>query len=193
MYPVFDPGAQLIGPTTDCLGRDTDGLGGGFGCAPEEVEGCTFVHETLNHAFRADASIVYGVAAKVTLMEYGERLAAAMKLADESREGLATAIGVSVQAIGQAVLGTTKAMTAENTLKAARHLAVNAYWLATGEESPRDAQAMRQFLSDEAVFHAVIFDRLTPEQRDQFKKLLAVVLQGRGHLGGMSNFGEFGS
>lgn len=68
---------------------------------------------------------------------YGSRLEEALRLAQRERIELATAIDVSVQAIGQVIAGKTKALTAENSAKAARFLGVDAYWLATGEGSAR--------------------------------------------------------
>ena len=66
---------------------------------------------------------------------YGSRLAEALLMAGKERQDLADAISVSVQAIGQVIMGKTKALTAENSERAARFLGVNPYWLATGEES----------------------------------------------------------
>lgn len=67
---------------------------------------------------------------------YGTRLAEALGLADKDRQQLADAIGVSVQAIGQVIAGKTKALTAENSERAARFLRVDPFWLATGEGAP---------------------------------------------------------
>lgn len=72
---------------------------------------------------------------------YGSRLEQALQLARRERIELANAIDVSVQAIGQVIAGKTKALTAENSAKAARYLQVDAYWLATGEGSPQGASS----------------------------------------------------
>ncbi|MNK33417.1 hypothetical protein D3C87_518980 [compost metagenome] len=72
---------------------------------------------------------------------YGSRLAEALRLAGRERQELATAISVSVQAIGQVIAGKTKALTAENSAMAARFLNVDSYWLATGEGSPQYSAA----------------------------------------------------
>lgn len=193
MYPVFNPRAQLLGPLAHCLRRTTNQAGSRAGSPPEEGEGCSFIHATLKHASDDAASIVYDGPCKVTGMDYGARLVMALALADESRDALAKALGVSVQAISQVITGTTRAMTAENTLKAARFLGVNPYWLATGEETPRDAQALRQLLSDEAVHWGVVFDQMNGSEKEQFRLLIAVAIEGRKHLGGMSNFSDLGS
>lgn len=64
---------------------------------------------------------------------YGDRLDAALRLANTDRQTLADQLGISVQAIGQVIAGKTKALTAENSAKAAKVLGVSGYWLATGE------------------------------------------------------------
>ena len=124
-------------------------------------------------------------------MEYGARLAVALGLAGATRDSLAKALGVSVQAIGQVILGTTKAMTAENTMLAARFLGVSPFWLATGKETPRGLLAMRETLSDEAIAHAVGFEKMTFEEREQLLLLMAAAAKGRRqYLGGISGFGD---
>jgi len=64
---------------------------------------------------------------------YGDRLEHAMRLAGRSRKELCSAVGVTLQALGQVLSGKTKALTSENSAKAARFLRVDHYWLATGE------------------------------------------------------------
>lgn len=64
---------------------------------------------------------------------YGERLEEALRWAKKDRAQLGAALQISVQAIGQVIAGKTKALTAENSAKAARFLNVDHYWLATGE------------------------------------------------------------
>lgn len=66
-------------------------------------------------------------------MKYGDRLKAALVYARKERKELALALEISVQAIGDAINGKTKAFTAENNAKAAAFLRVNPHWLATGE------------------------------------------------------------
>lgn len=75
--------------------------------------------------------------------DFGTRLERALELAGESQRSLAAELGISVQAVGQVVNGRTKAMTAENTAKAARFLQVSPLWLATGEGHPRAASEVR--------------------------------------------------
>lgn len=68
---------------------------------------------------------------------YGERLVKALQIAERDRQQLADGIHISVQAIGQVIAGKTKALTAENSAKAARYLKVDGFWLATGMGKPR--------------------------------------------------------
>jgi len=64
---------------------------------------------------------------------YGDRLEQALQLAGRSRKDLCGAIGITLQALGQVLSGKTKALTSENSARAARFLRVSHYWLATGE------------------------------------------------------------
>lgn len=65
-------------------------------------------------------------------MTFQERLQAAIDRANATPKSLANALGVSVQAIGQVLSGSTRALTAENCIKAALFLQVRAEWLAAG-------------------------------------------------------------
>lgn len=67
---------------------------------------------------------------------YGERLDHALLLARKSRSSLGRELKISPQAIGQVILGKTRALTAENSARAARFLGVDHLWLATGEGRP---------------------------------------------------------
>ena len=71
---------------------------------------------------------------------YQERLATAIERAKKSDRGeaakTAKAIRITPQALSQALIGSTKALSAESNERAARYLQCNAFWLATGEESP---------------------------------------------------------
>lgn len=64
---------------------------------------------------------------------YGERLDQAIRNAKKERKDLARALDISVQAVAQVIAGKTKALTADNSARAARFLAVDGFWLATGE------------------------------------------------------------
>lgn len=73
-------------------------------------------------------------------MSYGERLEKAIEMAGQSRKALASAAGVTTQAISQVIRGVAGAFNAENNARAARFLDVDSFWLATGEGQPRPLQ-----------------------------------------------------
>jgi len=91
------------------------------------------------------ASMIDRVADTVAAMEdFQDRLKRAMDLAGKAVPDLARALispkgtkGVTPQAVYAVLRGDTKAMTAENVAHAARFLAVDWFWLATGAGSPR--------------------------------------------------------
>jgi transcriptional regulator with XRE-family HTH domain len=74
-------------------------------------------------------------------MDFGQRLALAIELAGLPKYGgasqLARGIGTTPQAPLQVLKGESKALTAENTARAAKFLKVDWFWLATGEGKPR--------------------------------------------------------
>jgi len=114
---------------------------------------------------------------------FGDRLAKALALADESRDGLASALGISVQAISQVVTGASKAMSAENTVNAARHLSVSAIWLATGQGEPRgtdrpDDSPGAWWDNDTKAF-ADDYQKLSRADRQVLRKLYEVVRRER--------------
>jgi len=78
---------------------------------------------------------------------YGDRLEHALQFSGISRKDLCLAIGVTLQALGQVLSGKTKALTSENSAKAARFLKIDHYWLATGQGQIIDT-ASHQSLSE---------------------------------------------
>jgi len=56
---------------------------------------------------------------------YGERLEEALRIAGRERKELCAAVGITLQALGQVISGKTKALTAENSARAARFLQVD--------------------------------------------------------------------
>jgi transcriptional regulator with XRE-family HTH domain len=108
---------------------------------------------------------------------YGERLAEAMELANlrgpDARTKLAKAVGITVQSVGQALSGATKALSAENSAKAARFLRVDHYWLATGEGEPRPSA-----LSEDAIAFARIYEELDERERERWRLLVQVARNG---------------
>jgi transcriptional regulator with XRE-family HTH domain len=72
-------------------------------------------------------------------MTYGERLQDALNRAGRTRRQLATAMGVSPQAVGMVLTssdGLERKLSAINNEKAAAYLGVSRLWLLTGEEQP---------------------------------------------------------
>jgi transcriptional regulator with XRE-family HTH domain len=102
---------------------------------------------------------------KLAFVTYAARLAQAMSIAKVDRAQLAQGIGVSVQAVGQVLNGETKAFSAMN--KAARFLAVDAYWLSTGEGFAQAAAPTVPFrdLSGIEAQLITLFRRLAPESQ----------------------------
>ena len=112
-------------------------------------------------------------------MDYGERLGRALELARKERGQLASALGISSQAVGQVIRGKTGAFTAENNARAARFLEVDSFWLATGEGEPRTLLMMERLaLSTRAVYVGQLLDQLeSPAQRDRAYALIVQMLE----------------
>ncbi len=72
------------------------------------------------------------------MIDFSERLQAAMKAASVSTSQLAEGLGVSYQAVKRVEEGRSKAFNAANNSKAAAFLGVSAHWLATGLGPMRD-------------------------------------------------------
>ena len=70
-------------------------------------------------------------------MTFSERLEEALRISGKDRQQLADALGITIQAVSQILLGKTKAMTAENCVRAARLTGVDSFWLATGSGEAR--------------------------------------------------------
>lgn len=67
------------------------------------------------------------------MVEYSERLKAAMARAQVKTRTLSDAIGMSYQGVKKVIDGKSNAFSAENNSRAAAVLGVNPDWLATGE------------------------------------------------------------
>lgn len=93
----------------------------------------------LKHSLKQEATILYARESNLYAMSttYGERLDRALRMTGKDRLYLAAQIDISVQAISQVIAWKTKALTAENSARAARVLQVDGYWLATGEGEPQ--------------------------------------------------------
>lgn len=92
------------------------------------------------HAF-ADSIILRG-------MSYGDRLDEALKAAGKTRGDLARVIGITEQAIGQVINGSTDKLKARHSAIAARFLKCDHYWLATGEGAARSASPLSPLAAD---------------------------------------------
>lgn len=88
--------------------------------------------------------------------QFGPRLEEALKIAKKDRQELADAIGISVQALSQLIIGKSKSATAENTAKAAKFLGVDFFWLATGQGKPVGPQTAAIQVSQETEPYSVI-------------------------------------
>jgi antitoxin HigA-1 len=101
---------------------------------------------------------------------YGQRLALALQIAGKERQELADGINVTVQAIGQVIMGKTKALTAENSAFAAKFLGVNPFWLATGIGDPK----IKQHSVEQWPFTTSleIINAMNPEYREDIDKFI---------------------
>lgn len=70
-----------------------------------------------------------------TMVDYWERLQAAITHAGVTLRDLQLHLDVSYQAMKKVADGKTKSLSAENNAHAARFLKVNSHWLATGQET----------------------------------------------------------
>ena len=78
-------------------------------------------------------------------MNYGKRLQDALHRAGRTRKQLAAELGVSPQAIGMVLNGSSgmeRKLSAVNNEKAAAYLGISRLWLLTGEDEP-DRQAQK--------------------------------------------------
>lgn len=71
------------------------------------------------------------------MLEHKDRIKQALELANKTASNLQKELGVSPAAMTYLLDGSTKSFNAANNAKAARFLDVDAFWLATGEGSPR--------------------------------------------------------
>jgi transcriptional regulator with XRE-family HTH domain len=130
---------------------------------------------SVKHTYRTSSIIFTRKTPTLVRMDFRERLTAAMKRANVNGAELGRAIGVTSQAISLILSGTSRALTAENTAKAARFLKVDHYWLATGEghiTTPPQGEALG--ITPEALSIAKWFDRLT-DARDRARVETAVM------------------
>ena len=103
---------------------------------------------------------------------YGTRLEQALQLARKTRGELARHLGVSSQAVGQVITGSTKSLTAENSARAARFLRVDHHWLATGEGEPRTTPLASPLAQDIAK----LFDQVPASERDRLYAMITYTI-----------------
>ncbi|WP_157779629.1 helix-turn-helix domain-containing protein [Cupriavidus pauculus] len=94
---------------------------------------------------------------------FTERLEEALRLGGKDRQQLADALGISLQAVSQLLLGKTKTMTAENCVRTARLTGVDSFWLATGSGEPKGSGASAPQWPFRVSFDQ--YERLSDEQK----------------------------
>lgn len=77
---------------------------------------------------------------RATMVDYAERLKAAMNAAGVDTRALSNHLGLSYQGVRKVVLGENRHFDLPNHLAAARFLGVRSEWLALGEGTMRDAK-----------------------------------------------------
>jgi transcriptional regulator with XRE-family HTH domain len=137
------------------------------------------MHGSVKHTYPNSATILNEKTRTLIRMDFQVRLIAAMNRAGVNGAELGRAIGISSQAISLVLSGRSKALTAENTAKAARFLSVDQHWLATGEGQITPATPEARGLTPEALSIARWFDRLTePRERAQVEtQVMGVILR----------------
>lgn len=146
---------QDVRPLADGLCADAYSLSGQGRGAAQKFDRLRLAHARLKHAFKRDATMLSAEQRKLafTVSSFSDRLNEAFVESKRSREDLARvlrapdgSVGVSAQAVGQALSGTTKQLTAENAARAAVFLGVEPYWLCTGEGPKRAPEGARQLV-----------------------------------------------
>lgn len=114
----------------------------------------------LNHSFwRLDTMVYDAEVTLSTMVEFRERLSAAMAYAKVDKVTLASRLKLTRVAIDKALDGRSKSMTAENCAKAALMLKVNHFWLATGLGSMESTQ---EYPAPEPRAAEIVSDTLRP-------------------------------
>lgn len=99
--------------------------------------------QALNHSSDYKATMVLAKTHNLTTMvDYWQRISAALKHARITQKELQEGLKISYQAMKKLEDGKTKSLSAENNARAARILDVNSYWLATGEETMLQARQL---------------------------------------------------
>lgn len=93
----------------------------------------------------------------LNMTRFSERLDKALKSADKTQSDIAEHLQISASAITQWKNGNTKSGSAENLIKAAMFLGVNALWLATGEGKMAESNIIR--LKEKNAINIPIYDQ----------------------------------
>lgn len=83
-----------------------------------------------------EATILSPVESTLSRVTYADRFKKGLARPGKTRKGVADAMGISPQAVGQIVNGQTKAATAENNAAAAAYFGCDPTWLAAGKGTP---------------------------------------------------------
>ena len=120
-----------------------------------------------------------------TMVEFKERLGAAMAHAKMDRATLASRLKVTRVAIDKALDGRSKSMTAENCARTALLLKVNHFWLATGIGSMQNAQEFPAAEPREAVMASEMLRPYGwPMQTIKLHEYLRLSERQQGHIEG---------
>ena len=140
----------------------------------------------LNHSFCRFDTMVYDADAILsTMVEFKERLGAAMAHAKMDRATLASRLKVTRVAIDKALDGRSKSMTAENCARTALLLKVNHFWLATGIGSMQNTQEFPAAEPREAVMASEMLRPYGwPMQTIKLHEYLRLSERQQGHIEG---------
>lgn len=127
----------------------------------------------LKRTFNYSASALSMTERKLPCVSYQSRFLEAYKLAGSpARKVVAEVLGISVQAVGPLITGTTGTLQAEPSAKAADFLEVDHHWLATGEGRPRPDRAWPFELFDKKDWML-----LDDAQREEIENSIAGAIQ----------------
>lgn len=157
----------------DRLIGNSDGVGRCLPTTAEQVDGFGFGHcvvlshedqTAVNHSLTPGATMFHVKRLSVELVSnYGQRLENAIRLAKSNPKALAAELGISVQAVYKVVRGESKALTATNSVRAARFLLVDHNWLVSGVGEPRPAAPNPEMEAELLL----LFRTVLPEERMQ--------------------------
>ena len=133
----------------------------------------------LNHSSNLIATIVLKIWGRFkTMVEYSERLSAAMRSRGVSTQQLADRLMISYQAVKKVLDGKSAAFSAANNAKAARALSVSSEWLATGDGVMDVVSSGPEWpFGDYARYEA-----LSNEKKEELKRIVDAFLAGAATL-----------